>query len=133
MAALQEYEGGNTKPLIKVHALLDYIHEHYTDKITGSGIAQKFDCNYDYMNRIFTRLTGQSIMRYVNHVRINHAKELIEATHLPFGEIGYLTGLDDPYHFSKVFKKYVGVTPSEYYREVRKQGKSAYSGSDRKL
>ncbi|WNS40789.1 AraC family transcriptional regulator [Paenibacillus sp. MMS20-IR301] len=124
IAALQEQEGSTTKPLIKVHALLDYIHEHYTDKITGSRIAQEFDCNYDYMNRVFTKLTGQSIMRYVNRVRINHAKELIEATHLPFGEIGYLTGLDDPYHFSKVFKKFVGVTPSEYYKEVQKQGKN---------
>lgn len=133
IAALQEHEGSSTKPLIKVHTLLEYIHEHYTDKITGSGIAQEFDCNYDYMNRIFTKLTGESIMRYVNRVRINHAKELIEATHLPFGEIGYLTGLDDPFYFSKVFKKYVGVTPSEYYREVREQGKLDHSSSNRKL
>ncbi|MBY0011557.1 AraC family transcriptional regulator [Paenibacillus typhae] len=121
ITALQDYEDSNTKPLIKVHALLDYIHEHYTDKITGQGIALEFDCNYDYLNRVFTRLTGQSIMRYVNRVRINHAKELIEATHLPFGEIGYLTGLDDPFHFSKVFKKVVGVTPSQYYKEIRGQ------------
>lgn len=121
ITALQDHEGSNTKPLIKVHALLDYIHEHYTDKITGQEIAQEFDCNYDYLNRVFTRLTGQSIMRYVNRVRINHAKELIEATHLPFGEIGYLTGLDDPFHFSKVFKKVVGVTPSQYYKEIRGQ------------
>ncbi|WP_054939462.1 AraC family transcriptional regulator [Paenibacillus ihuae] len=126
IAALQNHEGSNTKPLIKVHALLDYIHEHYTDKITGQGIAQEFDCNYDYLNRVFTRLTGQSIMRYVNRVRINHAKELIEATHLPLGEIGYLTGLDDPFYFSKVFKKIVGVTPSQYYKEIRGQVKEPH-------
>ncbi|WP_256719501.1 AraC family transcriptional regulator [Paenibacillus odorifer] len=126
ITALQEHEGSNTKPLIRVHALLDYIHEHYTDKITGSGIAQEFDCNYDYLNRVFTKLTGQSIMRYVNRVRINHAKELIEATHLPFGEIGYLTGLDDPYYFSKVFKKYTGATPSQYYKEVRERGENTH-------
>lgn len=126
ITALQNQEGSNTKPLIKVHALLDYIHEHYTDKITGQGIAQEFDCNYDYLNRVFTKLTGQSIMRYVNRVRINHAKELIEATHLPFGEIGYLTGLDDPFYFSKVFKKIVGVTPSQYYKEIRGQVKEPH-------
>ncbi|MBA9084907.1 AraC-like DNA-binding protein [Fontibacillus solani] len=126
ITALQQHEGSNTKPFIKVHALLDYIHEHYAGKITGSEIAQEFDCNYDYMNRVFTKLTGQSIMRYVNWVRINHAKELIEATHLSFGEIGYLTGLDDPYYFSKVFKKYAGVTPSQYYKEVRGQGKNTH-------
>lgn len=58
-------------------------------------------------------------MRYVNLIRINHAKELIEATHLSFGEIGYLTGLDDPYHFSKLFKKYAGVSPTQYYKRHR--------------
>lgn len=121
ISTLQQHEGGSTKPLIKVHALLDYIHGHYTEKITGEQIALEFDSNYDYLNRVFTKLTGQSIMRYVNRVRINHAKELIEATHLTFGEIGYLTGLDDPYYFSKVFKKFEGMTPSQYYKQVRGQ------------
>lgn len=109
----------HTKTYMKVHALLDYIHEHYTEKITSTGIEQRFECNYDYMNRVFAKLTGHTIMRYVNQVRINHAKELIEATHLSFGEIGYLTGLDDPFYFSKVFKKYVGMSPNQYYKQVR--------------
>ncbi len=108
-----------TKSFIKVHALLDYIHENYAGKITSADIEQEFDCNYDYINRVFSKLTGYSIMRYVNLVRISHAKELIEATHLSFSEIGYLTGLDDPYYFSKVFKKYVGISPTEYYKRIR--------------
>ncbi|CAM3625202.1 MULTISPECIES: AraC family transcriptional regulator [Paenibacillus] len=107
-----------TKTYMKVHALLDYIHEHYAEKITSADIEQRFECNYDYMNRVFAKLTGHTIMRYVNQVRINHAKELIEATHLSFGEIGYLTGLDDPFYFSKVFKKYVGISPNQYYKQV---------------
>lgn len=119
---LQGYEGSSSKSSIKVHALLDYIHEHYAGKITSGDIEQEFDCNYDYINRIFTKLTGQSIMRYVNRVRIDHAKELIEATHLSFSQIGYLTGLEDPYYFSKLFKKYEGLSPSQYYKNVREQG-----------
>jgi len=107
-----------TKTYMKVHALLDYIHEHYAEKITSADIEQRFECNYDYMNRVFAKLTGHTIMRYVNQVRINHAKELIEATHLSFGEIGYLTGLDDPFYFSKVFRKYVGISPNQYYKQV---------------
>ncbi|MNH42191.1 Arabinose operon regulatory protein [compost metagenome] len=47
-------------------------------------------------------------------MRINHAKELLDATHLSIGEVGYQVGLEDPYYFSKVFKKYVGMSPSEY-------------------
>ena len=115
----QEKNSPHTKSYMKVHALLDYIHEHYAEKIISSDIEQRFECNYDYINREFAKLTGHTIMRYVNQVRINHAKELIEATHLSFGEIGYLTGLDDPFYFSKVFKKYVGMSPNQYYKQVR--------------
>lgn len=119
MNALQADPRNNSKSFIKVHALLDYIHQNYAGKITSSDIEQEFDCNYDYINRVFSKFTGHSIMRYVNLIRINHAKELIEATHLSFGEIGYLTGLDDPYHFSKLFKKYAGVSPTQYYKRHR--------------
>lgn len=117
--ALQSEETGKSRSVMKVHALLGYIHERYADKITSRDIEREFGGNYDYINRVFTRITGQSIMRYVNQVRINHAKELIEATHLSFGEIGYLCGLEDPFYFSKVFKKYAGVSPSQYDKRVR--------------
>nr|WP_237690822.1 AraC family transcriptional regulator [Paenibacillus caui] len=119
LSELQEPGNSRTKSYIKVHDLLDYIHEHYPSKITSAEIEQQFECNYDYINRVFTRLTGDPIMRYVNKVRINHARELIEATHLSFYEIGYLTGLNDPFYFSKVFKKYVGMSPKQYYKTIR--------------
>ncbi|WP_334075444.1 MULTISPECIES: AraC family transcriptional regulator [Paenibacillus] len=123
---LKSGEKGSSRAVMKVHALLDYIHKHYTGKITSRDIEREFGGNYDYINRIFRRMTGQSIMRYVNQVRINHAKELIEATHLSFSEIGYLSGLEDPFYFSKVFKKYEGISPSQYYKHVRNR-----EGSDR--
>ena len=44
------------------------------------------------------------------------AKELIETTPINFSEIGYLVGIDDPYYFSKLFKKYTGMTPTQYYK-----------------
>ncbi|HEY0827345.1 MAG TPA: helix-turn-helix domain-containing protein [Bacilli bacterium] len=118
MAELQKSGGKNTKSIVKVHALLDYIHHEYTNKITSSDIELEFECNYDYINRIFKKVTGHTITRYVNMVRINHAKELIEATHLSFSEIGYLTGLNDPFYFSKVFKQYVGLSPLQYYKRL---------------
>jgi methylphosphotriester-DNA--protein-cysteine methyltransferase len=68
---------------------------------------------------VFQEATGHTIARYVNRVRVDHAKELIEATHLSMNEIGYLTGLNDPFYFSKVFKKYVGLSPTQYYKKVR--------------
>lgn len=116
---LRKGGGRGSKAIAKVHALLDYIHLHYTDKMTSALIEQEFEANYDYLNRVFKEFTGYTIVKYVNKVRIQHAQELIRATHMSFGEIGYLTGLDDPYYFSKVFKQYVGLSPMQYYKKVR--------------
>ncbi len=118
LAELQKSEGKSSKSLLKVHALLDYIHHHYVDKITSRQIEQEIGGNFDYLNRIFKQSTGYPIVQYANKVRIDHAKELIQATDLSIGEIGYLTGLNDPYYFSKVFKKHVGLSPLQYQRSL---------------
>lgn len=120
-AELQRHDKRPSRSYAKVNALLDYIHQHYTERITGEWIEKEFECNYDYINRVFHEVTGQTISRYVNAVRVNRAKELIQATHLSMNEIGYLTGLNDPYYFSKVFKKYVGLSPSQYDKQVREK------------
>jgi len=119
LQTLQKNNHKGSKTVIKVQALLEFIHQHYTEKINSSIITQEFDNNYDYLNRIFKELTGYTITRYVNKVRIGHAQELIKATHMSFGEIGYLIGLDDPYYFSKTFKQFTGLSPAQYYKQVR--------------
>lgn len=119
MDELQRNDRFHSKSIVKVNALLDYIYQNYQNKITGSDIELAFESNYDYLNRAFKKVTGQSISRYINTVRINQAKELIETTPLSVGEIGYLTGLNDPFHFSKVFKKYVGMSPTQYFKLIR--------------
>jgi Response regulator containing CheY-like receiver domain and AraC-type DNA-binding domain len=116
---LRSDKGPGSKAIVKVHALLDFIHRYYADKITSRLIEKEFESNYDYLNRVFKEFTGYTITRYVNKVRIQHAQELIQATHMSFGEIGYLVGLDDPYYFSKVFKQHVGLSPMQYYKKVR--------------
>lgn len=120
MDELKRNDRLHSKSFVKVNSLLDYIHQNYQQKITGHDIELAFEGNYDYLNRAFKMVTGQSISRYINTVRVNQAKELIETTPLSIGEIGYLIGINDPYHFSKVFKKYVGISPTQYYKRVRK-------------
>lgn len=118
-AELQTNGRKNSKAIIKVHALLSYIHQNYPQKINSETIEFVFESNFDSLNRTFSQLTGYTIIRYLNMVRISHAKELIEATHLNFSEIGYLVGVGDPFYFSKVFKKYTGLSPKNYYLKIR--------------
>ena len=117
--ALVQQGGKGSKAAMKVNALLEFIHNRYTGKISSSLIEGEFESNYDYLNRVFKAFTGLTITRYVNKLRIEQAQELIQATHLSFGEIGYLVGLEDPYYFSKLFKQYAGLSPMQYYKKVK--------------
>ncbi|GKX31596.1 hypothetical protein SH1V18_40760 [Vallitalea longa] len=107
-----------SKPQHKATEVLNYINSEYTNKLTGYVIAEHFDSNYDYLNRCFKQLTGHTIINYINMLRINKAKELILTTNMKFTEIAYLVGIDNPYYFSKLFKKYAGCTATDYYNNT---------------
>jgi YesN/AraC family two-component response regulator len=71
--------------------------------------------NFDYLNRVFQR-DGKHIFYYINMLRISNAKQLITTTNLTFAEVAYLVGVEDRYYFTRLFKRYVGMTPTDYYR-----------------
>jgi len=102
------------KSFVKCQALLDYLNNEYHKKIDSHDIQERFESNYAYLNRVFKKLTGHTIRDYLNMVRIKKAIELIENTDMNFSEIGYLVGIEDPYYFSKIFKKYTGFSPKHY-------------------
>ncbi|MDF2614019.1 MAG: AraC family transcriptional regulator [Clostridia bacterium] len=104
-----------TKALSRAIETKSYLDTHYSQKITSTLLASVFDINYNYLNRTFNELTGQTIIDYLNSLRIEHAKALIaSSSHLSFTDIGYLVGFDNPYYFSKIFKKYAGMTATAY-------------------
>lgn len=106
-----------SKSFIKSRNILNYLNTEYQKKITGMDIEQYFESDYDYLNRVFHKMTGYTIFNYLNTVRINKARELIETTPIKFSEIGYLVGINDPYYFSKLFKKYTSMTPTQYWEK----------------
>lgn len=109
------------KAFIRVHEVLRYINSEYDRKLTSKDIELKFNSNFDYLNRTFHKVTGNSIFTYLNQVRINKARELIETTQSNFSDIACMVGINDPYYFSKVFKKYIGESPSQYFKNFRKK------------
>lgn len=98
----------------KVNALLNYLHSSYHEKITGEIIEQKLSINFDYLNRIFKKRTGNTIFSYLHALRIDRAKQLLLTTALPLQEIAAMTGFSDEYYFNRSFKKTVGTPPSKY-------------------
>lgn len=99
--------------------LLRYLSQNYSKPLTSQIISDMFEMNFDYLNRVFSAITGSPIFTYLNILRVYNAKKLILTTDLPFFVIAELVGIEDRYYFSKLFRKMTGLSPTEYYREVR--------------
>ncbi len=99
--------------------VLCYIREHYTGAVDFSKLAVKFGFSGSYLARIFRERTGMSPQRYLIDCRIVAAKRLLADTELLVHDVGTRVGYADPFHFCKVFKQNVGVSPSQYRKQNR--------------
>ncbi|MCM0649625.1 response regulator [Clostridium swellfunianum] len=91
-----------------------YIAENIKEELDLEKTAAKFNLSSYYFSRSFKEVLGFNFSDYINMLRIRKAKELLKGDSLSIKEICYSVGYSDPNYFSKVFKKYEGVTPSEF-------------------
>ncbi|MBM7585601.1 two-component system response regulator YesN [Bacillus pakistanensis] len=97
-----------------IQSILDYIHEHYSEELSLKTLSQRFHINSIYLGQLFQKELGIVFSEYINHFRIEKAKELLKNTHQKAGKIGKCVGYSDTTYFYKQFKKSVGVTPTEW-------------------
>lgn len=70
-----------------------------------------FPISYSAFRKAFKRITGESPNQYHLNLRLSKAEELLRTTNLPVSEIGYQTGFESPFYFSRLFKKKFGQSP----------------------
>lgn len=70
-----------------------------------------------HFTRIFKEITGEAPQQYIIKIRIDRAKELISFTDKNISEIAEATGFKDQNYFARIFKKNVGMTPTEYRKK----------------
>lgn len=97
-----------------ISKILDYINENYMHRITLASVSEHVSLSPSYLCRIFKAEVGTSITSYLNNLRIRKAAELIRQKDMPLKEISSLVGIDDQLYFSRLFKKSMGMSPSEY-------------------
>ena len=112
----EERESASSSFIVK--NALNYIEENYTQKLTLSEMAEKTYVSQWHLSKLLNRHTGQSFSDILNHVRIEHAKELLKDPALRIGDISEQVGFLDLAHFSRVFKKQEGVSANEYRNKV---------------
>lgn len=109
---LDVYRGGLSPPrLSRVH---DYINENLSDNLELSVLAEIAGMNLYHFARAFKQSTGESPHQYVMRRRIEQAKEFPRHSQVSVIEASARTGFVDQSHFSKVFRRIVGIAPSEY-------------------
>ncbi|MDP4092120.1 MAG: response regulator [Bacillota bacterium] len=97
---------------------IDYLKEHYNEQVTLNEVARNIYVSTYYISRMFKKELGKNFVDYLNEIRIEKAKELLKDVQYKAYEIAEMVGIPDAHYFSKLFKKYVGVTPTEY-RELQ--------------
>ncbi len=101
-----------------VHLVTDYIRNHYNEDISLEMIAGKVFINPAYFSQLFKKEVGCGFNDYLNNLRIKNAKILLMQPFLKVNEVADMVGYNNIVYFNRIFKKYTGVTPSEY-REGR--------------
>lgn len=92
-----------------------YIHNYYNENISLTSIADHFQLNQAYLNRLFKKAYQSSIPDYLVKIRMEEACRFIkEHPFVLIKEIAEHVGYIDPFHFSKAFKQYTGYSPSDY-------------------
>ena len=105
------FETVNRKEIVE--KIIDYFEDHYADKISLDQIAGNMYLSPFYISRIFKAETGNTPIHYLIEIRMEKAMEFLrKEAGLSIQEAAARVGYDDAYHFSKLFKKKFGISPS---------------------
>jgi AraC-type DNA-binding domain-containing proteins len=106
-----------------VKKIINYLNENYENKISLDQIAHNMYLSPVYISKIFKEETGESPINYLIKIRLEKAKDiLLGSDGGSIKSIANQVGYEDVYHFSKLFKKYYGISPLYYKKTaLRKQ------------
>ena len=107
---------GTSKSQLLCHHTIEYINLHLQDSLTWQSLAAQMDVSPFHLNYVFRKTTGMSLMRYVNFLRVEAAKEILVRNNERISDIARLTGFSSLASFSACFKRQTGMTPVEFRR-----------------
>lgn len=107
----EEKKNQKKKP---VRDAIQYIADHYKEMLSLEVVAKEVNLNPVYFSNIFKKETGENFVDYLHKYRIEVAKERLRREDSPVINIALELGYSDAKYFSKIFKKYVGIKPTDY-------------------
>lgn len=105
-----------------------WMHRHFGDAVRMDDLARRSGLSQRSFQRRFQRVCGQSPLQYLQQIRLDAARELLQNSNLPVEEISALCGYGDASYFNKLFKQMNAITPGQFRRNVRRK---LFSADDR--
>jgi len=119
-AGIQTLENkGEQKISAAIQEALKYIHEHYRESISLGEVAQSVYRSAEYFSRQFKQDVGENFSSYLVSYRLHQAKKLLQSGKFTVGETAAMVGYPNASYFSRIYKKYMGITP-EHEKEQKK-------------
>lgn len=97
-----------------------YLQINYQKQLTLEDIANEMHVGKTYFEHVFRVETGSSVMQYLHQIRLNHGKQLLRESTMKIKPIALRSGFKSANYFSRAFKKYFEMTPSEYRKSKMK-------------
>lgn len=114
----QSYIIDDTYVPYNVKRILDYLNNNVYEKITLKKMAKQLDMSESAMKQLFAKYQSGGIIHYYNALKIKEARKLIREGNYNMAQISDMLHFDSPQHFSKKFKTFMNMTPSEYKSSI---------------
>ncbi len=105
----------------KIYSVAGYIHAHYPEELSLDLLAEKFCVSPSYLSHKFKQVTGFSVTDYIQMTRIRNVQALLINTQTPITEVAAPCGFNCFSQFNRVFRKHIGMSPSQYRKVSRLQ------------
>jgi len=96
-----------------INKIIQYIHAHYDKQLTLTDVSKLFNFNYYYLSSYFSSHNKEGFNEFLNKIRIEKACDFLKQD-IPISDISSMVGYSDHSYFCKVFKKFIGLTPSHF-------------------
>ena len=103
----------NIPHIKKLEKARTVIQENFRYDLSVEKLAESIDMSYSNFRRLFHEAYGYSPMQYIMHLRIENARDLLLSGEVNVTEAARLSGFDDIFYFSRVFKNKTGISPSK--------------------
>ena len=103
-----------SKPLV---LCMDYIYSHIHYRITIEELAEHLNLSTSYLSRLFKKEMGINVSQYINELKIEQAKNMLQNSDMKIIEIANYLSFSSQSHFIQVFRKITGVTPNKYRQQ----------------